>query len=120
MGIKITTDYKGIKVWRSDRGQYPSYAVQVSKKEGDTWINEYQKVKFKGSPDIPNGTLIHIKDGFAALETWVSDGVEHKRIVWVIMDYEYEGMKEKPVNTFMEMPDPPSDSFTSLDEDLPF
>ena len=119
MGIKITTDYKGIKVWRSDRGQYPSYAIQVSKKEGDTWINDYQKVRFRGSPDIPNGTEISIRDGFPALETWVKDGCEHKRIVWVIMDYSYPGMTEKPKQSFMDMPDYP-DSFSAAEEDLPF
>ena len=122
MGIRITTDTRGIKVWRSDRGEYPSYAVQVSKKEGDSWVNEYQRVKFKGSPDIPNGTVIEIKDGFPALDTWVKDGVEHKRIVWIIMDYWYDGMKEKPQQTYMEMPEPDDlpDSFSAAEDEIPF
>lgn len=119
MGIKIQTDNKPVKVWRSDRGQYPSYAIQVSKKEGDAWVNDYQKVRFRGSPDIPNGTEIRISDGFPTLETWVKDGVEHKRIVWVLMDYSYPGMTEKPKQTFVEMPDYP-DSFSATEEDLPF
>lgn len=119
MGIKIQTDNKPVKVWRSDRGQYPSYAIQVSKKEGDAWVNDYQKVRFRGSPDIPNGTEIRISDGFPTLETWVKDGVEHKRIVWVLMDYSYPGMTEKPKQTFVEMPDYP-DSFSVAEEDLPF
>ena len=118
MGIKIQTDNKPVKVWRSDRGQYPSYAIQVSKKEGDAWVNDYQKVRFRGSPDIPNGTEIRISDGFPTLETWVKDGVEHKRIVWVLMDYSYPGMTEKPKQTFVEMPDYP-DSFSAAEEDLP-
>lgn len=119
MGIKIQTDNKPVKVWRSDRGQYPSYAIQISKKEGDAWVNDYQKVRFRGSPDIPNGTEIRISDGFPTLETWVKDGVEHKRIVWVLMDYSYPGMTEKPKQTFVEMPDYP-DSFSAAEEDLPF
>lgn len=119
MGIKIQTDNKPVKVWRSDRGQYPSYAIQVSKKEGDAWVNDYQKVRFRGSPDIPNGTEIRISDGFPTLETWVKDGVEHKRIVWVLMDYSYPGMTEKPKQTFVEMPDYP-DSFSAAEEELPF
>ena len=119
MGIKIQTDNKPVKVWRSDRGQYPSYAIQVSTKEGDAWVNDYQKVRFRGSPDIPNGTEIRISDGFPTLETWVKDGVEHKRIVWVLMDYSYPGMTEKPKQTFVEMPDYP-DSFSAAEEDLPF
>ena len=119
MGIKIQTDNKPVKVWRSDRGQYPSYAIQVSKKEGDALVNDYQKVRFRGSPDIPNGTEIRISDGFPTLETWVKDGVEHKRIVWVLMDYSYPGMTEKPKQTFVEMPDYP-DSFSAAEEELPF
>ena len=68
---------------------------------------------------IPNGTEIRISDGFPTLETWVKDGVEHKRIVWVLMDYSYPGMTEKPKQTFVEMPDYP-DSFSAAEEDLPF
>lgn len=121
MGIRISTDHRGIKVWRSDKGKYPSYAVQVSVKESDTWINEYQKVKFKGSPDIPNGTIVKIKDAFPTLETWVKDGAEHKRIVWIIMDYDYDGMTEKPKPSFVEMPEPDiPDSFASAIDDIPF
>ena len=122
MGIKISTDHRGIKVWRNDKGRYPSYAVQISVKEGDTWVNEYQKVKFKGSPDIPNGTIVRVRDAFPTLETWVKDGVEHKRLVWVLMDYDYDGMTEKPKPSFVEMPEPPNypDSFSSAADDIPF
>ena len=120
MGFKIQTDIYGTKVWRSDKGVKPSYAVQIGRKEGDTWVNEYQKVKFKGGADIPNGTTIFIKNAFPTLDTWVKDGVEHKRIVWMIMDYSYPGKKEtEVVETFLEMPDLP-DSFAAAEEDLPF
>lgn len=119
MGIRISTDHKGVKVWRSDRSEYPSYAVQVSKKEGDTWINAYQKVKFKGSPDIKNGTIVFIRDAFPTLETWVKDGVEHSKIVWIIMDYDYEGQTEKPKKTYVEMPEAP-DSFSAVQDEIPF
>lgn len=121
MGIRISTDYKGIKVWRSDRGEKPSYAVQVSRKEGDSWINDYQKVRFKGGADIPNGTNIYIRDAFPTLETWVKDGQEHKRIVWMIMDYAFDGMTEKPKQTYIEMPEPDMpDSFSAAEDEIPF
>ena len=119
MGIKISTDNRGVKVWRSDRYEKPSYAIQISKKEGDTWISEYQKVRFRGSPDIPNGTIIYIRDGFTTLETWVKDNIEHKRIVWGIMDYSYEGMNEPPKQSFIDMPEMP-DSFSAAEDDIPF
>lgn len=122
MSIRISTDYRGIKVWRSDKSEYPSYAVQVSKKEGDTWINEYQKVKFKGSPDIKNGTIVRIRDAFPTLETWVKDGVEHHRQVWVVMDYDYDGMTEKLKQTYVEMPEAPDvpDTFNAIQDEIPF
>ena len=119
MGIRISTDNKPVKVWRSDKYEHPTYAIQVSKKEGDSWVKGYQKVRFRGSPDIPNGTEVTIKDGFPALETWVKNGHEHMRIIWVLMDYEYAGMKEAPKPTFITMPDYP-DSFSTAEEDLPF
>ena len=119
MGIKITTDLRGVKVWRNDKYEYPTYAIQVSRKEGDTWINEYQKVRFRRGVEVPNGTLIQIRDGFPTLETWVKDGMEHKRIVWMIMDFDYEGMTERPEPSFMEMPDMP-DSFSAAEDEIPF
>ena len=121
MGIKITTDDRRVKVWRNDRGEYPTYAVQISKKEGDSWIREYQRVKFRGSPDIPNGTDVRIIDGFPTLDTWVKDGVEHKRIVWIIMDYDYDGMKVQPKPSFMTPPETDlPDSFSAAQDDIPF
>lgn len=121
MGTRWSTDNKGEKVWRSDRFENPTYAIRISKKEGDTWINEYQEVRFKGSPDIPNGTTVHVKDGFETLKTWVKDGAEHKKIIKVALDYEYEGMKTKPEQTFMQMPEPDMpDSFSAIEDGIPF
>ena len=126
MGIRIATDDRGIKVWRSDRGQYPSYAVQISKKEGDTWINDYQKVHFKGGADIPNGTVIQILNAFPALESWVKDNQQHKRIVWIIMEWsEGAGASYKPQPrqqaqdvqaSFDDLPD----SFSAAEDEIPF
>ena len=121
MGVRISTDHRGVKVWRSDRGEYPSYAIQVSRKEGDAWINDYQRVRFKGGADIPNGTDIYIKDAFPTLEFWVKDGQEHKRIVWMIMDYAFDGQTEKPKQTYIEMPEPDMpDSFSAAEDEIPF
>lgn len=119
MGIIFKTDNRGIKVWRSDKYDKPTYAIQVSRKEGDSWVNKYKRIRFKGSPDIPNGTVVHIKHGFEALDTWVKDGAEHSDIVLIATDYEYDGMKVAPKQSFMEMPDYP-DSFSAAEEDLPF
>lgn len=125
MGIRITTDDRGIKVWRSDRGQYPSYAVQISKKEGDAWINDYQKVHFKGGADIPNGTVIQIHDAFPALESWVKDNQQHKRIVWIIMEWSdgigpYQAQSKNPVQEVQTSFDDLPDSFAAAEDNIPF
>ena len=119
MGIRISTDHKGVKVWRSDKTGKPSYAIQIGKKEGDTWINEYQKVWFKGGADIKNGTTIYIRDAFPTIDSWVKDGVQHTRIMWIIMDYTYDGMAERQPQTFIEMPDLP-DTFSAAEDEIPF
>ena len=119
MGIIFHTDKRGVKVWRSDRGEKPTYAVQVSKKEGDTWLNKYQRIRFKGSPDIKNGTIVHIDYGFEALDSWVKDGAEHTDIVLIATDYSYEGMKEHVPQSFLTMPDLP-DTFSASEDEIPF
>lgn len=119
MGVIFMTDKKGEKIWRFDRDGKTSYARRVSKKEGDTWISEYQRVRFKGSPDIPNGTIVHIKYGFETLDTWVKDGKEYTKIILVATDYDYDGMKEVLNPTFVHMPDLP-DSFSAAQDEIPF
>ena len=119
MGIRWSTDNKGEKVYRSDKYDKVRYAIRVSKKEGDSWVSEFQEVRFRGTPDIPNKTIVFVKDGFEALDTWVKDGQEHTKIIKVAMDYTYDGMKERPKQSFMDMPDYP-DSVSAAEEDLPF
>lgn len=118
MGIRITTDDKGIKVWRSDRFERPTYAVQVSKKEGDGWINHYQPVRFRQGVEIANGTVIHIRDAFPTLDTWTKDGQEFKKQVWMILDFDTEGQtvsRPRPVEA-EELPD----SFAAAEDEIPF
>lgn len=119
MGIRWSTDSRGERVWRSDFDGKIKYAIRVSKKEGDSWISEYQEVRFRGSPDIINGTTVFVKDGFEALDTWVKNGQELTRIIKVAMDYSFDGMKERPKPSFMEMPDYP-ETFSSADDEIPF
>ena len=121
MGIRWSTDSRGERVWRSDFNGKPHYAIRVSKKEGDSWISEYQEVRFRGSPDIMNGTTVFVKDGFETLQSWVKDGQERTKIIKVAMDYTYDGMKERPKQSFVNMPEPDyPDSFSAAEEDLPF
>ena len=121
MSTRWFTDKKGEKVWRSDRYEKPRYAIRISKKEGDSWVNEYQEVRFRGTPDIPNGTTVYVKDGFETLKTWVKDGVEHTKIIKVAMDYTFDGMKSSPKQSYMQMPEPDMpDSFSAAEDEIPF
>ena len=120
MGIRWSTDNKGVVVYRFEDNGKPTYKIRHSKKEGDTWLSEYQRVRFRGSPDIPNKTTVYVKDGFEVPDTWVKNGTQHKDgVIKVAMDYSYAGMKEAPKQSFMDMPDYP-DSFSAAEEDLPF
>lgn len=118
MGIRISTDNKGIKVWRSDRYERPSYAVQISKKEGDTWINDYQPVRFRQGVEIANGTTIYITDAFPTLDTWTKDGQEFKRKVWMILDFDAPGQTASR-QTEVDVSDLP-DSFSAAEDSIPF
>lgn len=125
MGIRITTDDRGVKVYRSDKWNFPSYSVRISKKEGDTWISDFQKVHFKGGADIPSGTEIQIHDAIPALESWVKDGQQHMRIVWIIMEWSdsvgpYQAQSKKPAETVQGSFDDLPDSFSSAEDDIPF
>ena len=47
MGIRITTDEHGVRVWRSDRYGYAQYNVSIQKKKDDGgYITMYKQVKF--------------------------------------------------------------------------
>lgn len=113
MGIKITTDDKGVKVYRSDKFERPHYAIQISKKEGEEWINHYQEIRFRKGEDVPDRAIIHIRNAFPTVSSWVKDNSQHVKEVWQIMDYYIEG--SVPV-----MADEPADSFSVAEDQIPF
>ena len=118
MGIRITTDDRGIKVWRSDKYERPSYAVQISKREGEGWINHYQPVRFRQGVEVANGTLIRIKNAFPTLDTWVKDDQQFKREVWMIMEFDTEEQTIRKPKA-VEAEDLP-DTFSAAEDDIPF
>lgn len=112
MGIKITTDGKPVKVWRSERNGFASYAISVSRKDGDHWITGYQDVRFLKGIGVKNGTEITIKEAFPTLSTWVKDGQQFKKIVWQILEFEGPCFKNEDV--------PQETAFSETDADEPF
>jgi len=65
MALKITTDDKGIMVFRDDKGQYPSYYYSISRKnDKDEWESCYRPIRFKKGVEVENKTIIAISSAF--------------------------------------------------------
>lgn len=86
MGLTLTTDERGIRVWRDDRNGFPKYSVSFSKKdENGNYENAYIDVKFHKGVELENGTDIQILEAFPTFNKG-KDG--RKYISWFIKDYE--------------------------------
>lgn len=134
MGIKITTDGRGVKVFRSDKYNFPQYAVQIGKKTDKGWINEFQDVQFRKGVELENGEFIHITNAFPTLSTWndKQTGELRSKKIWMILDFERES-QEMPSSFKEQKPEMPSGfgempkeefasdfGFASVSEDTPF
>lgn len=69
MGLKVTTDEKGITVFANEKegpnGKYTLYSVGVSSKnQNNEWVNGYINVRFKKGVSVPNKTKIKINNAF--------------------------------------------------------
>lgn len=107
MGLIVSTDERGIKVWRDDKGQYPRYSVSVSKKNDQGgYDNCYLPVRFKNGVDVPNGTEILIKNAFPSFNI----GQDGKKYPYYMIT-EFENMNS--VGGFENIPD-------GVEEELPF
>ena len=129
MEIKITTDNYGIKVWRSDKGKYPSYSV-IKGKNPVSGRNEYQTVQFKRGIELSNGDEIFIRDAFITYRTWTDrkSGEEKCMEVWMITDFDYkrEPEPERQIQQQMtsimhdDLLDDMPDSFSAAEDEIPF
>lgn len=90
MGFNITTDERGVKVWRSDRFGFPQYSVSISKKtDAGKWISEYKPVKFRRGVELDDGDEIYITSAFPTLDYWTdktTGDLKHKE-VWMITEF---------------------------------
>ena len=128
MGIRITTDEYGVRVWRSDRYGHTNYSVTIQKKKEDGgYITEYKQVKFRGGVEIENGSDIIIRDGFPTIESWndKNTGELKTKEVWVILDFVYKSAAPRPQarepqpvpeDMFRDMPD----TFQAAEDEIPF
>lgn len=145
MGIKIITDDRGVRVWRSDKYGFAQYSVSIqTKKENGGYITEYKQVKFRGGIELENGDTIIIKDAFPTLDTWHDKTTNELKTkeVWVIMDFVYKtdapqterraadlqskaeealGFRKQAPATQMQMTSQMSDlPFAAAEDDIPF
>jgi len=124
MGIRISTDEFGVKVWRNDRHGFPQYSVKLSRMIDDEWVNVYQDVKFRHGVELENGSEIIIDDGFVTMDVWKGkDGVPKGKAVWMILDYHYTTdrsrearQKQRKSAKAEDIPD----SFSAAQDEIPF
>lgn len=115
MGLVLTTDERGVKVWRDDKGQYPRYSISYSKKDEDgNWQNAYMEVRFHKGVELENGTEIMILDSFPSFNIG-KDGKKYQ--FWFIKDYERMDGQSKVNQTGFKGIDIPVDI---EEEELPF
>lgn len=87
--IVISTDDKGVKVWRNDKNGFPTYSLTISKKNDDgTYGHVYQNIRFKKGVEVDNGETIIIKNAFPTFSTG-KDGKNYQH--WMITDFEFVG-----------------------------
>lgn len=116
MGLKITTDDKGVRIWRVDKvssngNPYTRYFTKVSSKDGDEWVSAFIDVLFPKGTNIADKTDILIKDAFYL----VSKYQDKTSMKLYIKDFSVMGNAAPAPQTdadgFMNVPE---------DEDLPF
>jgi len=138
MGIKITTDDYGVKVWRFDQHGFPQYAVALSgKMEDGTKKTMYQQVVFRQGVELENGEEIFIRNAFPKLRIWRSkkDKLLHTKEIWMVTDFvyktsntqpdysqaqntqpNYSGAQQETFSSFDDMPE----TFAAAEDDIPF
>lgn len=108
MGMRATTDERGVKVWKDEKGEYPRYSFSISKKnDAGEYDNFYMEIKFKKELPLPeNGDNIIINDSFLSFNVW-KDKEGKKRTYPYLMVLDYENLdSSKPKDTsFIDVPD---------------
>lgn len=103
MGLKITTDEKGLMVWRNDEGQFPSYSYTVARKnEQGEWENCYRPLRFKRGVEIQNKTLIAINTAFESFNVG-KDGKKYPYLM--VTDFNVIQEPEAQIDVPMDIPD---------------
>lgn len=112
MGLKITTDDKGLMIWRDDKGQFPNYSYSISRKDDKGgYINSYRSVRFKQGVELQNKTLISIKNAFESFNVG-KDGKKYQYLM--ITDFDViSGGEDSGIPDMPDIPD-------GMDDAVPF
>ena len=99
MGLKVTTDEKGVTVFANEKdganGKYTLYSVGISSKnQNNEWVNGYINVRFKKGVSVPNKTKIKINNAFYT----VTKSGDKAYTSLMITDFENLDEKEEWVN----------------------
>ena len=136
MGIRITTDEYGVKVYRQDKNGFPQYYIRISKKlENGEYVADWQEVRFRKGVELANKEEINISDGFETLNTWTDKKTGETRFsrIYQITEFSYRTPRrqtqepqrqtqntqmrvEAELQGFDDMPD----SFSAAEDEIPF
>jgi len=95
MALKITTDEKGIMVFRDDKGQYPSYYYSVSRKnDKDEYESCYRPIRFKKGVEVQNKTIVAINSAFESFNIG-KDGKKYPYLM--VTDFSVMGEPEPEI-----------------------
>lgn len=121
MGLTLSADDRGVKVYRHDKvsaagNPYTMYSLAVSSKGSDgNWNQGYMDCAFKKGVSVNNKSVIRIKNAFPTVNSYNGKST----VRWMITDFdvisdgEAPAPAQSPVSGFMDIPD-------GIDEELPF
>jgi len=118
MGLKITTDDKGVKIYRNDKTtsngmSFATYSIMVSTKKGDEYINSFIDVMFPKGTELANKVTINIKDAWFM----VSEYKDKRYTKLYVKDFDImtdgDGFVSAPDDFNINVP-------AGIDESLPF
>lgn len=98
MGIKLTSDDRGVKIFRKDGtsssgNPYTLYSMSVSSKDiKGEWVNGYLDCAFKKGVEVNNKALIKINNAFPTVNEYNGK----KTIRYMITDFEVLEQDDAP------------------------
>ena len=131
MGIRIKTDERGVKVFRSDKFGFPQYSIAIrGQTEDGKWVNEWREIRFRRGVEMANGEEIIINDAFPTLRFWQKDGQYFHKEIWQILEFTYPPRQRQTPDQMQEPPpaateaqvgfDDLPDTFAAAEDDIPF